>query len=49
VRRGELVLSDAPGLGLALDEGAVARHPYVAGSFPSLWDKGWLTNFTQRT
>jgi galactonate dehydratase len=48
VRQGELVLADAPGLGLTLDEAALARHPYVANSFPSLWDKGWLTNFTQR-
>jgi galactonate dehydratase len=48
VCEGELVLSEAPGLGLALDEGAVARHPYVAGSFPSLWDRRWLTKFTQR-
>jgi galactonate dehydratase len=48
VRAGEFSLSDAPGLGLALDEGALARHPYVAGSFPSLWDKRWLTKFAQR-
>ena len=31
-----------------LDDAALARHPYVAGSFPSLWDEGWLTKFTQR-
>jgi galactonate dehydratase len=49
VREGELALSGAPGLGLELDEPAIARHPYVAGSFPSLWDKNWLTNFTQRS
>jgi galactonate dehydratase len=48
IRRGEFVLSDAPGLGLALDDAALARHPYAPGSFLSLWDKGWLTNFTQR-
>jgi galactonate dehydratase len=46
-RNGELVLSDSPGLGLVLDEGALGRHPYVAGSFPSLWDKAWLTKFAQ--
>jgi galactonate dehydratase len=48
VRNGELILGDTPGLGLALDEAALARHPYVASTFPSLWDRGWLTNFTQR-
>jgi galactonate dehydratase len=48
VRDGELALGDAPGLGLELDESALARHPYVPGSFPSLWDEGWLTKFTQR-
>jgi galactonate dehydratase len=48
VRGGELVLSDTPGLGIHLDEAAVARHPYVAGSFPSLWDKRWLAKFAQQ-
>jgi galactonate dehydratase len=48
IRAGELSLRDAPGLGLELDEAALARHPYAPGTFPSLWDKGWLTNFTQR-
>jgi galactonate dehydratase len=48
IRDGECVLSDEPGLGLALDEEALAAHPYVPKSFPSLWDGDWLTNFTQR-
>jgi galactonate dehydratase len=48
IRNGELVLGDEPGLGLALDEAALARHPYQANTFPSLWDRGWLTKFTQR-
>jgi galactonate dehydratase len=47
LRDGELVLSDEPGLGLELDEAAIAEHPYVEHAFPSLWDGGWLTNFTQ--
>jgi galactonate dehydratase len=47
VRDGEFVLSDEPGLGLDLDEQAIARHPYVAHAFPSLWDEEWLTRFTQ--
>jgi galactonate dehydratase len=49
VRNGELTLSDKPGLGVELDEAALARHPFAPGTFPSLWDKGWLTNFTQRS
>jgi hypothetical protein len=41
------VLSDEPGLGLTLNENAIAAHPYVAHAFPSLWDERWLTNFAQ--
>jgi galactonate dehydratase len=48
LRNGEFVLADVPGLGLEIDEDAIARHPYVANAFPSLWDGEWLTNFTQR-
>jgi galactonate dehydratase len=47
VHGGQLVLTDAPGLGLDLDEAAIAAHPYVAQPFPSLWDESWLTDFTQ--
>ena len=47
IREGELHLDDAPGLGLELNEAALAEHPYVAHAFPSLWDGEWLTNFTQ--
>jgi galactonate dehydratase len=47
VRNGELVLSDVPGLGLDIDEAVIADHPYVRNAFPSLWDREWLTNFTQ--
>jgi galactonate dehydratase len=47
IRDGEFVLPDTPGLGLELDERALAEHPYVANAFPSLWDGDWLTNFTQ--
>jgi galactonate dehydratase len=46
VRAGELVLGDEPGLGLDLDEEAIAAHPYVPNAFPSLWDKEWLRKFT---
>ena len=48
VRDGELAVPDKPGLGVELDEAALARHPYVPGTFPGLWDESWLTNFTQR-
>lgn len=47
IREGELHLGDSPGLGLELNEAALAEHPYVAHAFPSLWDGDWLTNFTQ--
>jgi galactonate dehydratase len=44
-RDGEFLLSDEPGLGVELDLDAIAAHPYVAGSFPSLWDRQWTTKF----
>jgi galactonate dehydratase len=44
---GQFVLSDEPGLGLDIDEAAIAQHPYVRGSFPSLWDEEWLSRFKQ--
>jgi galactonate dehydratase len=47
IRDGEFFLGDEPGLGLSLDENAIAAHPYVAHAFPSLWDERWLTNFAQ--
>jgi galactonate dehydratase len=47
IRNGEFVLTDEPGLGLALDEDAIAAHPYVQNPFPSLWDGDWLSHFTQ--
>jgi galactonate dehydratase len=47
LKDGEFFLADVPGLGLELAERAIADHPYVAGAFPSLWDTGWQTNFTQ--
>jgi len=47
LRHGEFVLGDEPGLGLDLDEAAIADHPYVRHAFPSLWDDQWLARFTQ--
>jgi len=46
LRHGELSLPDAPGLGLDLDEAAIAAHPYRALAFPSLWDTSWRDEFT---
>jgi galactonate dehydratase len=40
-------LSDAPGLGLELDEDTIAAHPYVPNAFPSLWDATWIDDFTR--
>jgi galactonate dehydratase len=47
IRNGEYVLEDAPGLGIDIDEDAMAEHPYVEQPFPSLWDNTWLDDFTQ--
>jgi galactonate dehydratase len=47
VRDGRLVVPEAPGLGLELDEAVIAAHPYIQNPFPSLWDGQWLTNFKQ--
>jgi galactonate dehydratase len=47
--RGELAVPDEPGLGIDIDEAAVASHPYLPNTFPSLWDPGWLEGFTQNS
>jgi galactonate dehydratase len=47
LQAGQFTLSDSPGLGLELDEDVIAAHPYKPNAFPSLWDKQWLTGFTQ--
>ena len=47
LQNGALRLPDGPGLGLELDDDAIAAHPYVRNPFPSLWDDTWLVNFTQ--
>jgi galactonate dehydratase len=43
---GTVALPDRPGLGLDIDEAAIAAHPYRAMSFPSLWDSVWTDEFT---
>jgi galactonate dehydratase len=45
LKAGEFVLTDTPGLGLELNEVAIAEHPYVKNPFPSLWDETWVDDF----
>jgi galactonate dehydratase len=47
IRHGEFALPEKPGLGIELEEEACAAHPYRPNAFPSLWEKEWLTDFTQ--
>jgi galactonate dehydratase len=47
IGEGVFTISDTPGLGIELDEAACASHPYKQHTFPSLWDKKWLREFTQ--
>lgn len=44
--RGSFALPDRPGLGIELDEAAIAAHPYKPLAFPSLWDTTWKDEFT---
>ncbi len=46
VVEGSFVLDEKPGLGIELNTAACADHPYRKNSFPSLWDKRWLEQFT---
>ena len=48
IRGGQVLLPEKPGLGIELDTEACARHPYKKNTFPSLWDKLWLEEFTQK-
>jgi galactonate dehydratase len=45
---GEFKLPQGPGLGIELDEAAIARHPPQKNPFPSLWDARWLESFTRK-
>ena len=47
VKNGEYALPEKPGLGIELNTALCAEHPYKKNSFPSLWDKRWLKDFTQ--
>ena len=46
LRHGQLAEPDRPGLGIELDEAAIAAHPYRPLAFPSLWDSTWIDEFT---
>ena len=48
IQGGRFALPDGPGLGIELDTGVCQAHPYKKCSFPSLWDKRWLEEFTQK-
>lgn len=48
-RRGEYVLPTKPGLGIELNEAAIAAHPPQRNPFPSLWNDRWLKEFTKAT
>lgn len=47
IKNGRFTLSDAPGLGLELDDEVIAQHPYIQNPFPSLWDADWIADFKQ--
>ena len=46
LKHGQLAFPGKPGLGLELDEAAIAAHPYRPLAFPSLWDDSWRDEFT---
>jgi galactonate dehydratase len=47
-RKGRFQLPRAPGLGIEIDDAACTAHPPQRDPFPSLWDRRWLGQFTQR-
>jgi galactonate dehydratase len=44
---GQFVLPEKPGLGIELNVEACLRHPFVKNTFPSLWDRRWIAEFTK--
>ena len=38
---GQIEPSDAPGIGVELDEAEMAKHPYDADNFMRLFEDGW--------
>jgi galactonate dehydratase len=49
LENGRVGLPSGPGLGLDIDEAAIAAHPYKPLVFPSLWDQTWTREFTGST
>jgi len=49
LRDGSIALPEKPGLGLELNDQAIAAHPYRPLSFPSLWEESWTREFTGAT
>ncbi|MCC7355286.1 MAG: mandelate racemase/muconate lactonizing enzyme family protein [Anaerolineae bacterium] len=47
-RDGFFTLDETPGLGLELNDAVIAAHPYQPNTFPSLWDRKWIAEFTKR-
>jgi len=48
IQNGTFTLPGGAGLGIELDVDVCRAHPYKKNSFPSLWDRSWLTQFTQK-
>ena len=46
-KNGKYQLPEKPGLGVELNETAIAAHPPQKNPFPSLWNHRWLTEFTK--
>ena len=44
---GQFVLPEKPGLGIELNVEACLQHPFVKNTFPSLWDRRWIAEFTK--
>ena len=44
---GRYRLPDKPGLGVELNDAALAAHPFRKHAFPSLWDRRWVAEFTK--
>jgi galactonate dehydratase len=47
ISAGEFRLPSGVGLGIELNDAACAAHPYQKNTFPSLWDRRWLDEFTR--
>jgi len=45
---GCFMIPEGYGLGIELNEDAIAQHPPVKNPFPSLWKSEWVRRFTQR-